>query len=84
MNTNKETKINQLITNWPDGLPYTMKYLNELDYSSDLVHHYIKSHWLLPVGRGIYAKNNDEINWNGKVSAIQYHIRLQNIYCVHL
>jgi len=71
MNTKLSTKINQLITKWPNGLPYTMKYLKELGYSRDLVHQYIRSRWLLPLGSGIYAKNNDKVTWKGMVSAMQ-------------
>lgn len=74
MDTKKHTKINQLITQWPDGLPYTMKYLNELGYSRDLVHQYIRSNWLLPVGRGIYAKNNDSVSWKGILASLQYQL----------
>ncbi len=50
---------------------YTQKHLTHLGYSAQLVHRYIKSGWLVPLGNGVYKKQNDTISWLGGLAAIQ-------------
>ena len=71
MSINKRTKINQLVSEWPSGMVYTQTYLTELGYSAQLVHRYIKSGWLVPLGNGVYQKKKDTISWLGGLAAIQ-------------
>jgi hypothetical protein len=76
MSTPNGTKINQLISQWPAGLPYTSGTLKEMGYSKDLIHQYLRSNWLESLGRGLFGKKNDIITWKGYVSALQYQMML--------
>ena len=71
MSINKTTKINRLVSEWPSGMVYTQKYLTKLGYSAQLVHRYIKSGWLAPIGTGAYRMQNDTVSWQGGLVAIQ-------------
>lgn len=75
MSISGTTKINQLVSKWPTGIVYTQQYLTSLGYSSQLVHRYIQSGWLEPIGTGAYRKKNDAISWSGGLAATQSQLR---------
>lgn len=76
MVTQNKININQLLSNWPDGMVYTQRHLSKLGYYHDLVRRYKKSRWIEPVGTGAYKKYDDTIDWQAGISAIQSQLKL--------
>jgi hypothetical protein len=76
MSTQNKYNLNRLLTNWPDGMVYTQRYLTNLGYYHDLVRRYKKSRWIEPVGPGVYKKYGDTVDWRAGVSAIQTQLNL--------
>ncbi len=72
----KKTKLNQLLNNWPPGELLTSKWLKEHGYYKQLVKQYCDNGWINSVGRGVYARLNDEITWQGALKAIQSQLEL--------
>ncbi len=65
------TKINQLIRNWPKGTVKTVKELQELGYSPQLLKSYSNSKWIELYNRGIYKLSEDEVSWQGLLYGMQ-------------
>jgi hypothetical protein len=80
MGTDTQTKLNHLMSHWPDGMIYCTSWLNTQGYSSELIHKYKKSHWITPLGSGAYKKHEDRAEWMGALSAVQSQLQLK----VHL
>jgi hypothetical protein len=80
MTTKNRTKINSLISEWPNGLVYTQSYLNKLGYNSDLVQHYVRSSWIERVGNGAFKKYHDTVDCLGALAAVQQQLG-KNIHC---
>ena len=70
-NNNSLSKINQLISKWPNGAVITMAQLKRQGYSRQLVNKYKSSRWITPVGNGAYRKYNDKIDWFGGIYGLQ-------------
>ena len=54
--------IKSLQTAFPRGAPFDHRELTKLGVSSALAHHYLKSGWLLRLGRGVFMYPNDTLN----------------------
>lgn len=65
------TKINKLIRNWPKGTVKTVKELQELGYSPQLLKSYSNSRWLELYSRGIYKLSSDKVTWEGLLYGMQ-------------
>ena len=65
------TKINQLIKDWPKGTIKTVKELNELGYTSQLLKIYSNSKWIELYGRGMYKLHGDTVTWEGILCGMQ-------------
>jgi len=76
MNRLKTKKLNYLMSRWPVGVLLTSRWLKEHGYYKQLVKLYCDSGWLKSVGRGVYARLNDEVTWQGAVKAIQSQLSL--------
>lgn len=72
----KRTKINELITDWPQEAIYTVKWLLENGYSYSNLQTYKNSGWLQSLGSGALFKNNSEARWYGAVWALQEQLNL--------
>lgn len=71
------SKLNRLITSWPDGSVYTSSYLSEQGYSPALIAQYKKSGWVKSLGKGAIAKKGDSLDWRGGLLAIQKQLDLE-------
>ncbi len=71
MTRQKKEKLNYLLTHWPVGTLLTSHWLKEHGYYRQLVKLYCDNGWLKPIGRGAFARLNDEVTWPGAVKAIQ-------------
>jgi hypothetical protein len=76
MSDEKITKINNLLRQWPNGVPGTSRWMKSFGISSSLLDRYIKSSWLKRLGNGAYSKLDDEVTWEGAVCALQTQLHL--------
>lgn len=65
------TKINQLIRNWPTGTIKSVKELEHLGYTPQLLKMYSNSKWIELYTRGAYKLFNDNIEWSGVLYGLQ-------------
>lgn len=71
MNTNNESKLNQLIQKLLPGTVVTAMWLKEQGYPHDLQHSYLRGGWLESIGSGAFKRKNDKIDIYGAVYALQ-------------
>ncbi|VAW59110.1 Ynd [hydrothermal vent metagenome] len=76
MGLQKDKKLNRLLDLLPEGVAVPGKWLAEQGFSRQLVHKYVQSEWLLALGRGVYARPQTVINWQGLVLGIQHFANL--------
>jgi hypothetical protein len=76
MASEKGTKINQLLKQWPSGTVAVLRWLEKQGVYQQLVHEYEKSAWILRVGQGAFAKSGDKIDWQGGLFALQNQLAL--------
>lgn len=77
MSIENSKKLNNLLTNWPDGLVKTSSALLSDDYSYQLIKKYVNSQWVRSIGSGAYTKLNDSPNVYGVLNAIQSQLSLK-------
>ena len=80
MSITTDKKLKNLLENWPSGLVATSPWFKEFSISGQLAQRYLKSGWIVSLGRGAYKKTNDEINWYGGLASLQQQLLLN----VHL
>lgn len=67
-----ESKINQLLKQWPNGTVVTTSWLKEHGVSRQLARRYAASGWLQPVGHGAFLRAGEPVvEWFGAVYALQ-------------
>jgi hypothetical protein len=59
--TARPNLIKSLQTAFPRGTPFDHHVLAKLGVSSALAHHYLKSGWLVRLGRGVFMFPNDNL-----------------------
>jgi len=72
----ERNKLNEVITQMPQGLVLTLGWLKEHGVSSKLAWWYVQSRWLERVGNEAYKKYGDKVSWVGALSAIQNQLHL--------
>lgn len=77
MGREKWSKINQLITTWPDGVVHTTDWLNANGYTDQHLQKYRNSSWINSIGKsGAYKKQGDTVDWTGGLQALQCELQL--------
>lgn len=76
MNSLNRSKINQLLRKIPQGSVAVQSWLEKNGIYRQLTDTYSKSGWLKKIGRGAFAKLDDEISWTGGLYAIQTQMHL--------
>jgi Transcriptional regulator, AbiEi antitoxin, Type IV TA system/Transcriptional regulator, AbiEi antitoxin N-terminal domain len=76
MNILKGSKLNNLLTNWPQGAVYTSTWLTQQGFSPSLIRGYCQSNWLRSISRGAFIKVGDTYNWPGGLWAVQQQLNL--------
>lgn len=71
MGTEKQTKINLLLSSTPTGIVLQSNWLKSEGYSLDLQKRYRKSKWLQPIGNGAMVRNGDQVRYEGAIYALQ-------------
>ncbi len=76
MNTENQSKINQLLSSQPAGTIMQSFWLKEQGYSLELQKRYRKSRWLEAIGTGALKRVNDKVSYEGAVYALQKQSKL--------
>lgn len=76
MSIENRQKINHLLSNWPDGVVYTSRWLTAHGYSLQLIKRYELSGWIRRLGQGAYLKLSDKAKLSGAVYSLQEQLRL--------
>ena len=71
MNTEKGSKINQLLQSQPKGVVFLASWLSQNGYSFDLQKRYRKSNWLQSIGTGAMIRTGDIVTYEGALYALQ-------------
>ena len=71
MSTEKQTKINQLLSSQPRGVVLQSFWLTSQGYSIDLQKRYKKGKWLESIGPGAMIRAGDAISYEGGIYALQ-------------
>lgn len=71
MDTERKTKINRLVNQWPKGTVGVASYLNSLGFSYELLRRYKESGWIEKLGRGAYILSGDKVTWPGALYTLQ-------------
>lgn len=71
MNTEKESKLNTLLSTQPSGIVLTSSWLVEQGYSLDLQKQYKRSQWFDSIGTGALIRRGDQVDYLGAVHALQ-------------
>jgi len=71
MNTEKGTKINQLLNLQPYGVVLLSAWLSKRGYNLDLLKEYKKSKWLESIGTGAMIRSGDKVDYEGAIYAFQ-------------
>src|SRR3990167_3174222 len=72
----ERNKLNEVITQMPQGLVLTLNWLKEHGVSCKLAWWYVQSRWLERVGNEAYKKYGDKVSWVGALSALQNQLHL--------
>lgn len=72
-----QSKINYLLSNWPNGTVAVIPWLTTLGVYQQLAYEYERAGWLKRVGRGAYARAGDNVTWSGGVHAFQSQLGLK-------
>ncbi len=70
MGIEKQTKINQLMRNWPDGEIKSSVWLNAKGYRANLIQKY-KGNWIEAIGTGAFKKSGDHVTWAAALECLQ-------------
>lgn len=71
MSTEKESKLNSLLSTQPLGTVLLSAWLVEQGYSLDLQKRYKKSNWFESIGTGALVRHGDQVDYLGAVYALQ-------------
>jgi hypothetical protein len=71
MNSQKSTKINQLLKGWPKGTLAVVSWLEKQGVDRKLARRYCETNWLSRFDNGVYKQSDDLIDWTGAVYTLQ-------------
>lgn len=70
MNTDRSTKINQLLQKQPSGALFFSSWMKENGISYELQRRYRDSNWLTPVGAGVMVRTGENSTIYGAISSL--------------
>ncbi len=77
MGITKQTKLNYLMRNWPDGKIQSSVWLNTKGYKANLIQKYKRNNWIEAIGSGAYKKFGDEVTWASALECIQNQLKTE-------
>lgn len=72
MDTEKQSKLNQLLSANPSGIVFTSSWLIDCGYSLELQKRYKKSRWFESIGSGAMIRVGDHVGYEGAIYALQF------------
>ena len=66
-----QSKLNLLLSHWPQGAVLTLAYLKEMGFSKQLMDKYKAGRWVASVGNGAYRRYQDSVDWLGGLHGLQ-------------
>ncbi len=76
MASESRSKLNRLLTAWPQGTVAVSRWLEAQGAYQQLVHEYEKSGWIQRVGHGAYVRAGGTVEWTGGLYALQEQLKL--------
>ena len=76
MTSEHRSKLNRVLTQWPQGAVAVSRWLEARDAYQQLIHEYEKSGWIRRIGQGAYARAGDRVEWTGGLHALQEQLHL--------
>ncbi len=76
MTSESRSKLNRLLTAWPQGSVAVSRWLEAQGAYQQLVHEYEKSGWIRRIGQGAYARADGTVEWTGGLHALQEQLKL--------
>lgn len=76
MASETRSKINRLLTAWPQGNVAVSRWFEAQGVYQQLVHEYEKSGWIQRIGQGAYVRAGVTVEWTGGLYAIQEQLKL--------
>ncbi len=76
MASDSRSKLNRLLTAWPQGAVAVSRWLEVQGAYQQLVHAYEKSGWIRRIGQGAYVRVGDTAEWTGGLHALQEQLKL--------
>ncbi len=80
MGLQKNEKLNSLLERLPEGVAAPSHWLADQGYSRQLVRKYVQGNWLQGLGRGVYARPQGAVTWEGvvlgmqRLAGLQFHV----------
>jgi hypothetical protein len=80
MGLQKDEKLNLLLERLPEGVAAPSRWLADQGYSRQLVRKYVQGNWLQALGRGVYARPQGSVTWEGvvlgmqRLASLQFHV----------
>ncbi len=75
MGIEKQSKLNLLIRNWPDGKINSSSWLTSKGYGANFIQKYKNNNWIEAVGSGAYKKSGDDVAWAAALECIQKQLK---------
>ncbi|MHB1241273.1 MAG: type IV toxin-antitoxin system AbiEi family antitoxin domain-containing protein [Gammaproteobacteria bacterium] len=76
MTSEPRSKLNRLLTAWPQGTVAVSRWLEAKGAYQQLVHEYEKSGWIRRIGHGAYMRAGDSVEWSGGLHALHAQLKL--------
>ena len=71
-----ESKLNQLLKQWPKGTVATATWLQKNGVYRQLARQYVASGWMESLGHGAFVRNGEKADWLGGLYALQMQLGL--------
>ena len=75
MGIEKQTKLNHLMRNWPDGKIKSSVWLNAEGYRANFIQKYKSNNWIEAIGTGAFKKSGDEVTWAAALECLQKQLK---------
>lgn len=66
-----QSRVNRLLSQCPDGVPMTSRWLADQGVTPQLIARYKKSKWFTPLGRGAWIRTGKHLDWTAAIYALQ-------------
>ena len=76
MASEPRSKLNRVLTAWPQGAVAVSRWLEAQGAYQQLVHEYEKSGWIRRIGQGAYVRVGGTVDWTGGLHALQEQLKL--------